>query len=149
MTNKKKQQFKFNSAPTQRWDDLEVIDVTIRKALSEMVLQIQEHLLVLLTSEYFRNDPEVKLFQDCFLEDFNDFVDRLKVIKDKYNDKKGLVAEDDMGLYLTLGGEYEILSGLVTDILFKHAIEIQDKFMQLIALKEKEKQTEKEEVTNE
>ncbi len=150
MTKEKKHNFKFNSAPTQNWKDLEDLHNSIKDGVCELVLEIQKHLLFLSLDPYFKDDPQVKLFQKCFLEDFSSFTEKLLDIQKKYENKKGMLKEDEFALYLTLAGEYEQLSALITDVLFKSATEIQDKVMQLISIKETEDKQKKseEEVKN-
>lgn len=136
--SKKKLKLKFNGAPTQSWSDLDDLHATICEGLGGLALEIQKHLLILLSDKNFKNDPEVKLFQQCFLEDFNSFSDRLKDIKDSYKDKKGLIKENQLGDYLTLAGKYENINMLIIDVLFKSATEIQNKVLHLIAMREQE-----------
>lgn len=138
MSKEKNQDIKFSSAPTQNWNDLNPIHQTICMELGKIVIQIKDHLLLLLTNENFKDDPEVLLFQKCFLEDFTSFSNRITEIRNKYEDKKGLIKEDELALYLTVGHEYEVLAGMMSDVLFKTATEIQSKVMQLVAIKEKE-----------
>ena len=150
MTKEKKHKFQFTSAPTQNWKDLEELHVAIRDGMCGIVLEIQQHLLILSTDVNFKDDAQVKLFQKCFLEDFESFTNSLLDIQKKYEDKKGVIKEEEFTQYLTLAGEYEHLSKLSTDVLFKLATEIQDKVLQLIAIKETEKnnQEQKEQEVN-
>ena len=127
MTKEKKYKFEFTSAPTQNWKDLEELHATIRDGMRDIVLEIQQHLLILSTNSNFKDDPQVKLFQKCFLEDFESFTNSLLIIQKKYEDKKGVIKAEEFTLYLTLAGEYEHLSKLATDVLFKLATEIQYK----------------------
>lgn len=151
MSKEKNQGIKFSSAPTQSWSDLDPLHETISMELGKIVIQIREHLLLLLTDVNFKDDPEILLFQKCFLEDFTSFSNRIVEIKSKYEGKKGLIKEEELSLYLSLGHEYEVLANLISDVLFKTATEIQSKVMQLIAIKEselKKEENNKQEVTN-
>lgn len=151
MSKEKNQGIKFSSAPTQSWGDLDPLHQTISMELGRIVIQIRKYLLLLLTDVNFKDDPEILLFQKCFLEDFTSFSNRIVEIKSKYEGKKGLIKEEELSLYLSLGHEYEVLANLISDVLFKTATEIQSKVMQLIAIKEselKEEKNNKQEVTN-